>query len=195
MADCRFPGQLRFAWCLASGQCPWLLLTSGTRRARRGFSSSWCSSSLGYEASHICLERLGRSLVRHLTWMDCLGGSRLHLLRLGRSHRVSFTDGFTGAGFPPRWCREDPAACRVGSEGFETAGATAHTPRVRGGSPGCSQLGSGDASLSGCRIPARLASLLLGSWAYIRSMRFGCLVVSCAYTRAPWCSRAAVGHP
>ena len=45
-------------------------------------SSPWCSSSmcrspLCDEASHICLGRLGRSLVCHLTWMDCLGGSRL----------------------------------------------------------------------------------------------------------------------
>jgi hypothetical protein len=91
--------------------------------------------SLGYEASHICLGRLGRSLVCHLTWVDCLGGSRLHLLRLGRSRRVSFTDWFTGGRGSPRWCWKDPAACRVGSEGLKQRGRQPIRRGVRGGSP------------------------------------------------------------
>jgi hypothetical protein len=39
-----------------------------------------------------------------------------------------------GAG-SPHWCREDPAACRVGSEGLKQRGRQLIRSGVRGGSP------------------------------------------------------------
>jgi hypothetical protein len=36
----------------------------------------------------------------------------------------------------PRWCREDPAACRAGSEGLKQRGRQPIRRGVRGGSPG-----------------------------------------------------------
>jgi hypothetical protein len=44
-----------------------------------------------------------------------------------------------GCGVPPRWCREDPAACRVGSEGLKQRGRQPIRRGVRGGSPECAR--------------------------------------------------------
>jgi hypothetical protein len=41
----------------------------------------------------------------------------------------------SGCGVPPRWCREDPAACRVGSEGLKQRGRQPIRRGVRCGSP------------------------------------------------------------
>jgi hypothetical protein len=40
-----------------------------------------------------------------------------------------------GAGSSPRWCREDPAACRVGSEGLKQRGRQSIRTGARGGAP------------------------------------------------------------
>ncbi len=40
-----------------------------------------------------------------------------------------------GCGSSPRWCREDPAACCVGSEGLKQRGRQPIRRGVRGGSP------------------------------------------------------------
>jgi hypothetical protein len=41
----------------------------------------------------------------------------------------------TGVRGSPRWCREDPAACRVGNEGLKQRGRQPIRRGVRGGSP------------------------------------------------------------
>ena len=41
----------------------------------------------------------------------------------------------SGCGVSPCWCREDPAACRVGSEGLKQRGRQPIRRGVRGGSP------------------------------------------------------------
>jgi hypothetical protein len=41
----------------------------------------------------------------------------------------------SGCGVSPRWCGEDPAACRVGSEGLKQRGRQPIRRGVRGGSP------------------------------------------------------------
>ena len=40
-----------------------------------------------------------------------------------------------GCGVLPGWCREDPVACRVGSEGLKQRGRQPIRRGVRGGSP------------------------------------------------------------
>jgi hypothetical protein len=57
----------------------------------------------------------------------------------GRSgtQRARLDGSNSGCGVPPRWCREDPAACRAGSRVVEKQGRRAHRRGVRGGSPGC----------------------------------------------------------
>jgi hypothetical protein len=61
---------------------------------------------------------------------------------------------YSGCGVPPSWCREDPAACRVGSEGLKQrgrqpirTGARGRSPRVDGSprcwSPWCSPSSAG----------------------------------------------------
>ena len=61
--------------------------------------------SLGYEASGSGLRRLGRSPLCHLTsasvWEVVVYGA-LHLSRLSRARRISFTDWFTGVRGSPR---------------------------------------------------------------------------------------------
>jgi hypothetical protein len=94
--------------------------------------------SLGYGASGSGLRRLGRSPLCNLTspivW-EVVVYRGLHLPVLGRYRRVSFTDWFTGCEGSPRWCRENPAACRVGSEGLKQRGRQPIRRGVRGGSP------------------------------------------------------------
>ena len=51
----------------------------------------------------------------------------------------------------------------------------------------------GTSSLSGCRHSGSDSGFTVVSWAYARSARFSYLAMSCAYTRAPWRSRADVG--
>jgi len=51
----------------------------------------------------------------------------------------------------------------------------------------------GTSSLSGCRRSGSGSGFAIVSWAYARSARFSYLAMSCAYTRAPWRSRATVG--
>jgi hypothetical protein len=51
----------------------------------------------------------------------------------------------------------------------------------------------GTSSLSGCRRSGSDSGFGVVSWAYARSARFSYLAMSCAYTRAPWRSRATVG--
>ena len=48
-------------------------------------------------------------------------------------------------------------------------------------------------SLSGCRRSGSDSGFGVVNWAYARSARFSYLAMSCAYTRAPWRSRATVG--
>ena len=48
------------------------------------------------------------------------------------------------------------------------------------------------ASLSGCRRSGSDSGFGVVSWVYVRSERFSYLAMSCAYTRAPWRSRATV---
>ena len=55
-------------------------------------------------------------------------------------HRFVHTSGSwsplsLGVRAPPRWCREDPAACRVGSEGLKQRGRQPIRRGLRGGSP------------------------------------------------------------
>ena len=63
------------------------------------------TSSLGYESSGSGLRRLGRSPLCHLTsasvWQVVVYGA-LHLSRLSRARRISFTDWFTGVRGSPR---------------------------------------------------------------------------------------------
>jgi hypothetical protein len=51
----------------------------------------------------------------------------------------------------------------------------------------------GTSSLSGCRRSGSASGFDVVSWAYARSARFSYLAMSCAYTRAPWRTRATVG--
>jgi hypothetical protein len=51
----------------------------------------------------------------------------------------------------------------------------------------------GTSSLSGCRRSGSDSGFAVVTWAYARSARFSYLAMSCAYTRAPWRSRATVG--
>jgi hypothetical protein len=77
--------------------------------------------------------------------------------------RVSCTDSCThlvlghsasGCGVPPRWCREDPAACRVGSGGLKHRGRQPIRHGVRGGSP----------RVCGRVLQALIALVLVVSW-------------------------------
>ena len=45
----------------------------------------------------------------------------------------------------------------------------------------------------GCRRSGSDSEFAVVSWAYARSARFSYLAMSCAYTRAPWRTRATVG--
>ena len=73
--------------------------------------------SLGYEASGSGLRRLGRSPLCHLTsasvWEVVVYGA-LHLSRLSRARRVSFTDWFTGCGVLPALVQGRSCRVRVG---------------------------------------------------------------------------------
>ena len=51
----------------------------------------------------------------------------------------------------------------------------------------------GTSSLSGCRRSGSNSGFAIVSWAYARSARFSYPAMPCAYTRAPWRSRATVG--
>jgi hypothetical protein len=55
-----------------------------------------------------------------------------HLVRARSGHGWTT---LSGCGVSPRWCREDPAACRVGSEGLKQRGRQPIRRGVRGGSP------------------------------------------------------------
>src|SRR5580693_7331037 len=74
------------------------------------------------------------------------GGRRL--ARRTSSSRLAYRLVYGG---PPRWCREDPAACRVGSEGLKQRGRQPIRCGVRGGSPG-----------AGLVVPRRRAGLDFG---------------------------------
>ena len=60
---------------------------------------------------------------------------------------------------PPRWCREDPAACRVGSEGLKQRGRQP-TLSLRPPPAGAESRGL----KSGCGSPARVRRKRLGEW-------------------------------
>ena len=93
---------------------------------------------LGYEASGSGLRRLGRSPLCHLTsasvWEVVVYGA-LHLSRLSRARRISFTDWFTGVRGSPRAVAGKILPRPRRTVGGEKRGDRSHTRGARGASP------------------------------------------------------------
>ena len=100
-------------------------------------------SSLGYQSSGSGLRHLGRSPLCHLTsasvWEVVVYGA-LHLSRLSRARRISFTDWFTGVRGSPRAGAGKILPRPRRTVGGEKAGRPEPYTGVRGASPGVTVL-------------------------------------------------------